>query len=88
MPRTLKVFNGRGDFRKFDGHFYVCAESKAEVVRMLHSIGYHISLRELNTYWHKGNWGDKMEEIMPEDHREKSVWFVPKDSIVTYKRLL
>lgn len=81
MPRKLKVMNGRGDYGKFDGHLYVCAESKAEAARMLQKIGYGYNstvntiLREINVYWHDGAWGNAMEELMPEDRREKSVWF-------------
>jgi hypothetical protein len=77
LARKLIIANGRGDYGRngLDGHLYVCAESKAEAVRLLIQAGYKtMTLREFNQYWSKGCWGVMMKDITP----EKGVWFVPK----------
>ena len=91
MARKLIIANGRGDFgyHGLDGHLYVCAESKAEAVRLLIQAGHvRMNIREFNEYWSKGCWGVKMEGITP----EKGVWFVPHnkelDSTFKPKRLI
>lgn len=73
--KKLNVFNGRfGDYKyKEFSHAYVCANSKAEVVRMMIKIS-NFTLCELNNYWHHGAWGNKMNELYPKDQREKGVW--------------
>jgi hypothetical protein len=87
LARKLIVMNGRGDYGRnrtkkfpkgFDGHFYVCAESKAEAVRLLKQAGYEtMNIRELDTYWSVGCWGTAMQSLVPIP--EKGVWFITKE---------
>lgn len=71
----LKLWNGRGDYRKLDGHLYVCATSKREAIKLLVLAGMAaINLYEMNNYW-SDTWGLVMKGITP----EKGVWFVHKD---------
>lgn len=84
--KKLIIANGRGDYGRnrtkrfpkgFDGHFFVCAYSKADAVRLLKEAGYEtMSIVEFNTYWSKGCWGNSMDDVIP----ERGVWFQRKNS--------
>jgi len=77
--RALKIWNGRGDFWKLDGHIFVCAETKTQAVKLINQAGYssgRMNLHELNTYYNEGCWGKDMNGITP----EPGVWFQPKIS--------
>jgi hypothetical protein len=76
LARKLMIANGRGGTHTLNGHLYVCAESKAEAVRLLLQAGHRfMTLREFNMYWSNGHWGRAMDGITP----EKGVWFVPQE---------
>ena len=66
----LRLYNGRGDFQKWE-HFFVAAGSDKEVVELLKKAGHAVTLHEVRGYFHKDCWGDQMKGIRP-DH--KGVW--------------
>jgi len=68
---NLKIWNGRGDYDKFDGRFYVCAETKKRAVELLKQAGHRfINMGEFTTYY-SNCWGTAMETVK----REEGVWF-------------
>jgi hypothetical protein len=72
--KSLKVWNGRGDYREFDGRFYVCAPTKKAAVELLSKAGHiYINMREFNTYY-SPCWGN----VMNNTPWEIGVWFVDK----------
>jgi len=86
-PKKLKIWNGRGDFRKLDGHLYVCAYTQKDAIELLTKAGHErMTTRELNTYWSANCWGTPMAGITP----ERGVWFVHKSepSTTTPRRLV
>ena len=71
MARKLRIWNGRGDYAKFDGHFYVCAPTKKMAVELLKQAGHlFINMREFTTYYSEC-WGIHMEGVTP----EIGVWY-------------
>ena len=69
--RKLRIWNGRGDYRKFDGRFYVCAPTKKLAVELLALAGhFSINMREFTTYYAEA-WGTTMESVTP----EIGVWY-------------
>ena len=80
--KKLKIWNGRGDFRKLDGHLYVCAYTQKDAIELLNQAGHeHMTTRELSTYWSANCWGTSMAGITP----ERGVWFVHKSEPSTAK---
>lgn len=70
-PRKLRTWNGRGDYRRFDGRFYVCAPTKRLAVELLREAGHAcINAKEFGEYYSEA-WGVGMEGIAP----EIGVWF-------------
>lgn len=75
MPRKLRTWNGRGDYRDFDGRFYVCATTKKRAVELLSQAGHaFINMREFSGYYSEC-WGKGMETVTPEE----GVWFSTKE---------
>lgn len=76
--KKLKLWNGR--WYPYRGESaYVAAYSRADAVRLLHSIkDVHISDSEIKNYWAGGTtdcyWGNQMAGITP----ERGVWVVRK----------
>ena len=72
--RKLRIWNGRGDYRDFDGHFYVCAPTKKMAVELLKEAGHcWMNMREFTRYYSEC-WGNAMATMTP----EIGVWFVDK----------
>jgi hypothetical protein len=85
--KKLKIWNGRGQSRgdKLEGHLYVCATSRADVVNLLKQVGYdRMNLHELDVYWSSGCWGNAMAGIAP----ERGVWITRKDDYAKPERLI
>ena len=75
-PRPLLIWNGRGDYHKFDGRFYVCAPTKKLAVQLLKRAGHlHMNMREFTGYYSPA-WGIHMEGVT----REIGVWYDGKGS--------
>src|SRR5271167_2339720 len=72
-PPKLRIWNGRGDYRKFDGRFYVCAPTKKLAVELL-KMAWHefINMREFTGYYSEA-WGIHMEGVGVT--REIGVWY-------------
>ena len=83
--KKLKIYNGRGwGGRRYDkdgkfipdptgikycDHAYVCAYSRAHVVRLINQargLSDQTTVNELKVYWSEGHWGDAMKGIEPE----------------------
>lgn len=75
--RTLKLFNGRGQYHRTrgeTGHLYIAAYSVADALRVLRDAGFElVSRHELDEYFSKGCWGNSMEEVTA----ERGVWATP-----------
>jgi hypothetical protein len=70
----LHIWNGRGDYRQFDGRFYVCAPTKKLAVELLKQAGHqYITMREFTTYYSEA-WGNAMKDVTP----EIGVWYDKK----------
>jgi hypothetical protein len=75
LARKLRIWNGRGDYAKFDGRFYVCATTKKRAVELLAQAGHGcINMNEFTAYYAEA-WGVRMEGIAPEE----GVWFSGND---------
>lgn len=73
-PRKLHTWNGRGDYRKFPGRFYVCAPTKKLAVQLLAKAGhFFINMKEFSDYYAEA-WGVHMENVTP----EIGVWYDEK----------
>jgi hypothetical protein len=84
MPRKLRIWNGRGDYRKFPGHFYVCATTKKRAVELVTQAGRaFFSMRELNEYWSE-LWGNPMKGVTPEE----GVWYVNPEEHLSSKKVI
>jgi hypothetical protein len=77
----LKIWNGRGwdsawlgRERRLTGveHWYGCAESKADLMRLFFQADPRVpmSLHEIKNYASEGCWGNTMEGITP----ERGIW--------------
>ncbi len=72
---NLKIWNGRGDYSDFDGHFYVCAPTAKRAVELLKQAGHRfINMHEFTGYYNAGAWGIAMRN----QKREEGVWFTPE----------
>lgn len=70
-PRKLRIWNGRGDYGKFDGRFYVCAPTKKLAVELLTLAGHEaMNMREFTAYYSEV-WGNAMKDVTP----EIGVWY-------------
>lgn len=75
-PPKLRTWNGRGDYRQFQGRFYVCAPTKVLAVKLLAQAGHaYINMREFTGYYSEA-WGNSMENVT----REIGVWYDGKGS--------
>ena len=69
--RKLILMNGRWGHDNGQ-HIYIAAYSKADAARILNGLQEHINgdwhgwLYEINKYFNKGVWGNKMDGIKPE----------------------
>jgi hypothetical protein len=74
--KNLMLLNGRGWHITVNGkdrkceHFYVCAHSVSDAVRLLKQVQPYYSdsqlRREIDIYWSKNCWGNAMNGITPE----------------------
>jgi hypothetical protein len=68
---ALKLFNGRSQGHKYPRHHvYVAAKSMAEAARLVSMAFFDgrdnlVSVHEINIYYSKGSWGNKMDGIEP-----------------------
>lgn len=83
--KELKLFNGGADGR--GAHYYIAAYSVRDAARLmtaadrkLHGGKYEITdldisrnVREINTYFSKNCWGNKMDGVVP----ERGIWYAP-----------
>ena len=75
--KALKLWNG-GDWDGNGGHLFIAAHSVKDCVELVNLAyrklnGYEsrtdirvCSMNEVNTYYHKGCWGDGMDNVIPE----------------------
>jgi DNA-directed RNA polymerase subunit RPC12/RpoP len=71
---NLKIWNIRGDYSDFDGHFYVCASTKKRAVELLNQAGRRFTTLHEFTGYASEAWGIAMRN----QGREEGVWFTPK----------
>jgi hypothetical protein len=70
--KKLKIWNGRGTDRHLNGswikylHFYVCAYSVSDAVKLMNELGVRMTAYEIKTYFSDGCWGNAMDGITPE----------------------
>lgn len=92
MAKTIEIFNGRGQTYRDDKgkyheteHIYIGANSKADAVRLMKDNGFTMfTLNELNVYFAKGCWGNRMEGITP----ERGIWYTENSPEEKPKRLV
>ncbi|MBB4861588.1 hypothetical protein HNP46_000399 [Pseudomonas nitritireducens] len=84
MGKELIAFNGPARAWKKAGDpawgdaknptFYAAAHSKADLRRLISEYcGRTPSANEINTYWHEGSWGRKMDDVVP----ARGLWLDP-----------
>lgn len=67
MEKKLIKFNGRSCGSKYPrGTFYIAAYSTAEAARLYEQVVNSSGVSEIRTYYHKGQWGNRMNGIEPE----------------------
>lgn len=67
MPRTLKIWNGRGHGKYDQKHIYVAAYSAKQACELIGKaceLGRAMSINEINVYYSKC-WGNAMDGIIP-----------------------
>ena len=65
MPKKLKIWNGRGNYKEWQ-YYYVAAYSIKQAVEIINTYGNaNIGDNEIRKYFHKDCWGDAMDGIVP-----------------------
>jgi hypothetical protein len=84
--KTLKLYNGHINTGKYDrGHVYIAAYSNKQASEIISdALNQYITPSNIKTYYHKGCWGNSMDNIIPTEpcvyviHNKEQILIYPK----------